>query len=103
MDLLAATEAVGNDDGGWSGGVYGGEQVEVGNGFGDFEFLGLEAKGTGHAAAGGVDEFDGGAGFAEECDLAGGSAEDSFVVAVAMNEDLRALKTAGDPVGGFGG
>jgi hypothetical protein len=101
--LLAATEAIRNDDGGGSGGVDGGEQIKVGDGFGDFEFLSLESKWAGHAAAGGVDELDGCTGFAKKRDLIGGTAEDGFVVAMAMNEDLRALKTAGDPVGSFGG
>jgi len=94
-DLLAATETVGKDDGGWAGGLNGGEQALVGDGLGDLEFAGFEAEGACHSTAAGLDGLDCGAGFAEHGDLAGRAAEDSFVVAVAVNQDVCALKAAG--------
>jgi hypothetical protein len=94
-DLLAATEAVGDDDGGWAGGLDGGEQALVGDGLGDFEFVGLEAEGAGHAAAAGLDGARRCAGFAQKRDFAGRAAEDGLVMAVAVDKDVRALKAAG--------
>ena len=61
-DLLAATEAVGDDDRLGTGGLDGGEQTVVGDGSGDFELVGLEAEGSGHAAAAGLDGLDLGSG-----------------------------------------
>ena len=55
VDLLAATEAVGDDEGAGRGGVDGGEQVMVGDGFGDFELVGFKPEWPGHAAAAGLD------------------------------------------------
>ena len=97
-DLLAATEAVGDDDGGGSGGTDGGQQAIFCDGFGDFEFVGFKAKGSGHAATSGLDRFDDGAGALEERDFAGGSAEDGFVMAVAVDEDVCAGEAGGRKV-----
>ena len=60
-DLLAATETVGEDDGGWAGGLNGGQQTLVSDGFGDFKFTGFEAEGPCHSAAAGLDRLDCGA------------------------------------------
>ena len=98
MNLFAATEAIGDDDGGGSGGADGGQQTVLRDGFRDFEFVGFKPKRTGHAAATRLDGFDDGAGALEECDFAGGSAEDGFVVAVAVDEDVRASETGGREV-----
>ena len=94
-DLFAATEAVGEDDGGGVGGLNGGQQTLVGNGFGDFKFAGFEAEGASHSATPGLDGLDCGAGFAEQRDFAGRAAEDGFVMAVAVDKDVRALEAAG--------
>ena len=69
VDLLAATEAVRNDDRGWPRGLDRRKQALIGNGLRYLEFVGLEAKGAGHAAATGLDEFDRGAGLAEKCNF----------------------------------
>jgi hypothetical protein len=98
-DLLAATETVGEDDGGRAGGLNCGQQALVGDGFGDLEFAGFEAEGAGHSAAASLDGLDCGAGFAEQRDFAGRTAEDGLVMAVAVNEDVRALKAAGGKFG----
>jgi hypothetical protein len=65
-DLLAAAESVGDDDGERPSALDCGEEIEIGDGFGEFEFVFLEAKGAGHAAAGGVDELDLSASLAEQ-------------------------------------
>ena len=98
-DLLTATEPVGHDGRERAGGFDCGEQVEVGDGFGELEFVFLEAEWAGHAAAGGVDEFDLSAGLAKERKFGGGSAKDGLVVAVAVKEKLSAIEAAGHPVG----
>lgn len=51
VDLLAAAEAVGDDEIGGSGGADGGEKDALGEGLRDAELVGLEAEGTGHTAA----------------------------------------------------
>src|ERR1039458_10124745 len=58
IDLLAATEAVGDNDGRRRGGVDRRQQAKIGDGFGDFDLIHLKAEGPCHAAATGVDEFD---------------------------------------------
>ena len=93
-NLLAATESVGEDDGGRAGGLNGWQQALIGNGFGDFKFAGFEAEGACHSAAAGLDGLDCGARFAEKRHFAGWTAEDGLVMAVAVNEDVRALKAA---------
>jgi hypothetical protein len=85
-DLLAATETIGEDDGGWAGGLNGGEQALVSDDFGDFKFAGFEAEGAGHPAAAGLDGLDCGAGFAEQRDFAGRAAKDGLVMAVAVDK-----------------
>ena len=82
-----------------SGGLDGREQALVGDGLRDFEFIGLKAEGAGHAAAAGLDEFDRGAGLAEQRDFAGRATEDRLVMAVAVEENVRAVKTAWDKAG----
>jgi len=94
-DLLAATEAVGDQDGGWASGLNSGQQALVGDDFGDFKFAGFEAEGTGHSAASGLDGLDRCASLAQERDFAGRAAKDGFVMAVAVKENMRALEAAG--------
>ena len=101
-DLLAATEAVGDEDGSRSGGFDGGEQILVGDGFRDFELIRLKAEGAGHAATAGLDGLDRGAGLAQEGDFTGRAAEDSFVMAVAVDENVRASEAAGTNLRGNG-
>jgi len=50
-DLLAATEAVGDDEGHGSGRLDDGEQASIGDGFGDFKLVCLKAEGASHATA----------------------------------------------------
>ena len=90
LDLLAATEAIGNQNRGRAGGLHGGEQTLIGDGLRDFKFSGFKAERAGHAAAAGLDEFDLGAGFAKQRDFAGRAAEDGLVMAMAVDENLRA-------------
>jgi hypothetical protein len=85
VDLLAATEAVGDDDRGWPRGSNRREQALIRDGLRDLEFAGLKTKGPGHAAAAGLDEFDRGAGLAEKCYFIARAAEDRFVMAVAVD------------------
>jgi len=61
VELLTATEAVGNHDGGWPRGLNGREQVLVGDGLRHLELVVFETEGAGHAAATGLDQFDCGA------------------------------------------
>ena len=93
-NLFSATEAVGGDDGRRPGGFDGGEQTVVGDGLGNLEFVRFKAKRSGHAAAACPDGFDRGPGSAEERDLTGWAAEDSLVVAVAVDQNVRALQAA---------
>ena len=65
-DLFAATESVGDDYGDRAGGFDCWQKVKVGDGFGKLEFVLLKAEWAGHATAGGVDELDLSAGFAEQ-------------------------------------
>ncbi len=106
-DLLAATETISEDDGGWAGGLNGREQTLAGDGFGDFKFAGFEAEGACHPAAAGLDGLDCRAGFAQQGDFAGRATKDGLVMAVAVDKNVRALKAAsskfrravGEPVG----
>ena len=91
-DLLAATETVGEDDGGRARGLNGGQQALVGDDFGDFKFAGFEAEGACHPAAADLDGLDFGASLAQQSDFADRAAEDGLVMAVAVNQDVRALK-----------
>lgn len=58
VNLLAATEAVSDHDGGRTGSLDGRKQALVSDGLRNFELVGLEPKGTSHAAATGMDGFD---------------------------------------------
>lgn len=98
-DLLAAAETVGDDESVGIGRLDGGQQTVVGDGFGDFVLVALEAEGSGHAAAAGLNGFDDGTGVAQEGDFVRGSAEDRFVMAVAVDEDALAQESAGGAVG----
>jgi hypothetical protein len=93
-DLLAAAEAVGDEDGFGRGGADGGEENPFAERLGDDEFFALEAERAGHAAATGVEEFDFGAGAAEDRDFVG-HLHDGFVMAVTLEDDFSADKLGG--------
>ncbi len=102
-DLLAATEAIGDDDGHGSCGPDSRQQTVFGNLFGNLELVRLKSKRAGHAAAAGLDGFDRGAGLAQQGYFTGWSAEDRFVVAVAMKQNLRSGKSTGPELRSLGG
>lgn len=101
-NLLAATEAVSHDDGHLIGGFNRWKQPVVGDDLRDLELIGLKAEGTGHAAAAGLDGLNRGAGLAEERDFARRPAEDGFVMAMPMHQNVRAGKAARGEVRRFG-
>jgi hypothetical protein len=86
-DLLAATEAVGYEDGLRIGLAYGGQEDAIGEDLRDFELFALEAERASHAAAAGVEMVDVGSGAAEEVEL-GVDLHDGFVVAVGVDDEL---------------
>lgn len=90
-DLLTATEAVCDDDGGWPGGLHGWKQALISDGFRHLKFVSFEAEGTGHAAATGLNGFNCSTGLAEKCDFAAWTTEDRLVMAVAVDENLSAF------------
>src|SRR5208337_469895 len=100
VKLLAATESIGNHNRGWPSGLNGREQVLVGDGLRHLEFIGFETEGACHPAATGLDGFDRGAGLTQKHDFAARSAKNRFVMAVAMEENVRAservLEASGD-------
>ncbi len=71
----------------------------IGNSLRDLKFASFKAERTGHSAAAGLDEFDIGSGLTKQRDFAGRAAEDGFVMAVAVNENLSARETAGGKFG----
>jgi hypothetical protein len=103
IDLLAATEAVGNYDRSWPGGLNGREQFLLGDDTRDLEFIAFEAEWTSHAATPCLDVFNRCAGLAEDCDFAHRTAENCFVMTVTMNENLSALEAARAEAGSLGG
>ena len=48
-DLLAATEAIGDEDGVRASGADGGQKAAFGEGLGDLELIAFKAEGAGHA------------------------------------------------------
>ncbi len=103
VDLLAATEAIGNHNRGWRHGLDGREQALVGDGLRHFEFVSLETEGASHTAATGLDGFNRGASLTQKRDFAGRAAKDRFVMAVAVEENMRAIQASGDKAGGARG
>ena len=97
--LFPAAEAVGYEDGFRRGGADGGQEDALGDDLGDCEFFALEAKGSGHTAAAGVEEFNFGAGAAEDCDFVG-HLHHGFVVAVTVEDDFSAAEPGGLEAGG---
>lgn len=87
-DLFAATEAVGDEDVCRGGGTDGGQEDAFAEGLGNGVVFAFEAERAGHAAAAGVEEFDGGTGAAEPGQLVF-HIEDGLVVAVAVEDDAR--------------
>ena len=84
-DLLAAAEAIGDDQPVGGGAANGGEEFEFADGLGDFVFVVFEAEGAGHAAASGGGGLEGDAEAAQE-GFFGGHLHDGFVVAVAVEQ-----------------
>jgi hypothetical protein len=87
-DLFAATETVGDDDRRGRGGLDRGQQAVAGDGLRELKLAGFKAEGAGHAAAAGLDRFDRSAGLAEQGDFIGRTAENGFVVTVAVDQNL---------------
>ena len=84
-DLLPAAEAVGDDQPVVRCLADGGEEFELSDGLGDFVVLGVEAEGSGHAAASGGGSREVDAEAAEEGFL-GGHLHDGFVMAMAVKQ-----------------
>jgi hypothetical protein len=97
IDLLAATESVRNKDGCGCGRVHGWQKSKIRNGFGDFELVSLKPERARHAATCGVDLFHHRTRLAQECDFTGRPAKHSLVVAMTVQQHLRALKPASNP------
>jgi hypothetical protein len=88
-DLLAAAEAVGDEDGFRRGGADGGEKYALAESLRDGELIALETEGAGHAATARVEELHVGTGTAEDRNLVG-HLHHGFVVAVAVEDDFLA-------------
>ena len=99
VDLLAATEAIGNHNRGWPRGLNCREQALVGDRLRHFEFIGFKTEGASHAAATGLDQFDRGARLAQKRDFAARTAEDRLVMAVAVEENMCPVEATGDEAG----
>ena len=84
-DLLAATEAVGEDQPVWWGSADGGEELKLSNGDGHVVLVMFEAKRTGHAAAAGRGSLEVDADAAQDS-LFGGHFHEGFVVTVAVKD-----------------
>ena len=101
-DLLAAAEAVGDEDGFGRSGADGGQENALADGLRDSEFFAFEAEGACHAAAAGVQKRDGCAGAAEDRDFVG-HLHHGFVMAVAVEDDSLARKVGRLEVGRVAG
>jgi len=88
-DLFAAAEAVRDEDVAGCSGSDSREQDALGQSLGDGEFLFLEAEGSGHATASGVEEGDAGSGAFENLYL-GLHLGQRLLVAVAVQDDRAA-------------
>src|SRR5580692_9514797 len=84
-DLLAAAEAIGDDQPVGGGAANGGEEFEFADGGGNFVFVALEAERSGHAAASGRGGLEVDAEAAQKRFL-GGHLHDGFVMAVAVEQ-----------------
>lgn len=102
-NLLAATETVGEDYRQRARGLDRRQQTVGGNGFRYFELVCLKAEWTGHAAAAGLDGFNHRARLAQQRDLALRTAEDRLVMAVAVDQDVRAAQSADSKTGSLRG
>lgn len=85
-DLFATAEAVRDEDVAGCSGSDSREQDALGQSLGDGEFLFLEAEGSGHATASGVEDGDAGSGAFEKLDL-GLHLCQRLLVAVAVQDD----------------
>ena len=93
FDLLPATEAVSNKDRCGTRRSNSWEQILVGDGARNLEFVGFKSKGARHAAAPGLDRLDGSASLSKNRDFVRRSAEDRLVVAMAVNENVCPLES----------
>src|ERR1039458_9978001 len=84
-DLLAATEAVGDEDRRRAGGLHGGKQALVGDRLRNFQFADLKAERARHPATAGRNEIDRCSGRAEKRDFTGQTAKDGFLMAMTMD------------------
>ena len=92
-DLLAATEAVGDDERHRAGGFRRqAAEPSLAIVFRHFELVAPRIRTARPCRSSRPDEFDRGAGLAQQRDLAGRSAEDRLVVAVAVDENVRAVE-----------
>src|ERR1035438_9086321 len=96
-NLFAATEAVGHHNGHWSCGLHCRQQTIACDGFRDLEFVCLETKRAGHAAAPCLDRLDSCASLAQQSDFLARSAKYSFMVAVAVQQNMCSLKPPCSP------
>src|SRR5579864_8478577 len=92
QDLLAATEPVGHDDRRRSGAFDGGQKPLAGDGLRDLEFVRFKTERSGHAAAARLDGFDRRACLPQQRNFLLRPAEDRLVMAVAVDEDMRAFE-----------
>src|ERR1035437_6055353 len=102
-NLLAATEAVGDNNRHRSCCLHRGKQTILCNGLRHLKFVGFKAKRASHSAASGLDQFDSCASLAKQCDLLARTAEYRFMVAVAVQQNLCACKAADGKIRRFGG
>ena len=77
-----------------SAALNGRKQALVGDGLGDFKFIGFEAEWAGHSATAGLNELDRGTGSTEKGDFIGRATEDGLVMAMAVNQDVGACQAA---------
>lgn len=85
-NLLLTTKAIADDDG-FLVAANGGKEHALAERLGDFVLVGLEAEGTGHAAAAGVQKLNIGSGSTQELHLVL-HALSSMMMAVTMNNNL---------------
>ena len=106
-DLLAATEAVSDEDRGRAGRLHSGQQALAGDGLRNFKFVGFKAEWARHSATASLNEIDVRSGSAEKRDLTRRAAKDGLVMAVTVDQDVCASEAArgklrcafGEPVG----
>ena len=94
LDLLAATKTIRHHDRGRPCRLDCRQQSLVGNGLRNLKLAGFKSEGPSHPAAACLDELDLRPCLAQQRDFAGRSAKDGLVMAVAVDEDMRAFQPA---------